>query len=267
MSLGPSRSLTSEIDHQNDDTRGRMVYRRGRGASDIGLDYRIAAEAGDSPRRYDARVGYTASLAAGSIDLQRLDGENNMRGNLSGSVALMDGDLRVSRRLGRAFGLVSVPGYSDVRVYMDNRLVGETDDDGEILVPGLRPYENNRLSFEVDDLPLSASFGVNEKSVTPFDRTGVKVAFDVESLNEVTAHFFDDEGEPLPIGTTLASDDGDVHVSIGRSGFAHIKGDWDARLAVKGVRGDRDYRCEIDVPPADEILPDLGDVSCASTPL
>ena len=197
MSLGPSRSLSSEIDHQNDDTRARVSYRKSRGASDIGADYQIGAEIGDEPRSYDARLGYTAPFAAGSIDLQRLDGEDNARANLSGSLAMMDGSLKVSRRLGRSFGLVSMPGYPDVRVYKDNRLVGRTDDEGELIVPGLQPFEENRLSFEVDDLPLNSKIKSDQITVTPLDRTGTKVAFKVERLNEATAYLLTDDGEPV----------------------------------------------------------------------
>ena len=262
MPLGPARSITASVERQNRAAQAQTSYRRGRGAADIGFDYRLAANVGEDTNRFDGRLAYTASVAAGSIDVQRFDGDNNVRGNLSGSLALVDGSLMASRRLGRAFGLVTVPGHENVRVYSDNRLVGRTNQAGRLLVPNLRPFERNRLRFAVDDLPLSSSFGAHEIEVAPYDQTGVSVAFDVRALDEVTARLYDPAGEPLAAGLALASNDQSVTVRVGRDGFAHVRGAWAEPVLVQSAGAD--IGCELPVPARDELLPDLGDLTCTA---
>jgi hypothetical protein len=44
--LGPRRSVTSELLKRSGDYAAKGVFRQTRGASDLGLDYRIAAETG-----------------------------------------------------------------------------------------------------------------------------------------------------------------------------------------------------------------------------
>ena len=37
----------------------------------------------------------------------------------------------------RAFGLVDLPGFPNVRVYLDNRVAGQTNADGKLFLPNL----------------------------------------------------------------------------------------------------------------------------------
>ena len=93
-------------------------------------------------------------------------------GDVNGSVTLLDGHVGFSRQVGRAFGLVALPGYPDVRVYVDNREAGRTDQSGYLLLPGLRPYEANKVRLAVDDLPIDAQLkGAFGASFTPLERS------------------------------------------------------------------------------------------------
>ena len=165
MPLGPRRSASVELLKRSGDYGARGMFRQTRGASDLGLDYRLAAEAG-TPRQQRSRRGSATSPTMGAADLavERFDGDNALRAGVNGSVALIDGEVAVSRRIDRAFGLVNLPGFPDVRVYLDNREAGRTDADGRLLLPGLRPYESNRVRLEVDDLPLDAEIDARPRS-------------------------------------------------------------------------------------------------------
>ena len=110
---------------------------------------------------------------------------------MNGSLALVDGKVAASRRVDRAFGLVNLPGFPDVRVYLDNRAAGRTDQDGRLLLPSLRPYEGNRVRLEVDDLPLDAEITTAEVEAVPYDRSGMTIDFPLNRLAQATATLVD----------------------------------------------------------------------------
>ena len=95
-------------------------------------------------------------------------------------LAYVDGHAGLTRQLGRAFGIVDLPGYPDVTVFVENREVGRTDADGQLFLPRLNPYQENRVRIRAEDLPLTAQIDVEEKIAVPFDRSGVGVTFDVQ---------------------------------------------------------------------------------------
>ena len=82
---------------------------------------------------------------------------------------------------------MNLPGFPDVRVYLDNREAGRTDSDGRLLLPGLRPYESNRVRVAVDDLPLDAEIGAAEVEAVPFERSGMTIAFPLAHAEQATA--------------------------------------------------------------------------------
>ena len=99
--------------------------------------------------------------------------------NLGGSISRMNDRVNLSRDIQDAFALVKVGEFPNVRVYLENQLIGETDEEGYLMVPGLRPYDLNKLHIEVNDLPIEAKVEEVSKSVTPYQQSGLLVNFEV----------------------------------------------------------------------------------------
>ncbi len=262
LPLGNYRAATAQLDMREDRMRARAQFRQGRGATDLGLDWRIAAEAGEDARWLDARLSWQGSH--GEMELEA-DGDSDgvdLRLGASGTAAFVAGRAALTRRVGRAFGLVRVPGLPGVRVYLDNREVGRTDERGELLVPGLRPYSTNRLRLEVEDLPLGAVPERTEIEIVPADRGAVVAEFPLRLEARATARLLDPDGTPLPAGLELRSADGAVSVLVAREGFAQIvaAGPLPARVRATDVEPAR--VCELPALPPDDPLPDLGDLRC-----
>lgn len=166
-------------------------------------------------------IGYRASAALGAVDrlsgalsvqtgIGNLDGEvswvegrTGARMTLSGSVATVDGQVFASRRIDQSFAAVRVGEYPGVRVYADNRLVGRTSRAGVVIVPRLRPFEDNRIRIEVEDLPLDVIIAGGEQIVRPFDRSGVAVRFAVAQARGGRLQIVLENGDPLPAGTAI----------------------------------------------------------------
>ncbi len=262
--LSHARSLSAFADGNSERARGRLQFRQSRGATDIGLDYRLAGELGDQPRYLDSRAEYQGRYGAVNGALEARDGSYGLRLGATGSLVWMKRHLLASRRIGRAFGLVSVPGFPHVRVYLENRLVGRTDEDGLLVVPGLRPYESNRLRLELDDLPLGATIKRGEVEAVPYSRSGILIPFEVSAEGQATAILRDGRGEPLPPGLELASDDGGVHALIGRGGFARIHGTpAEHPIELRGRLGSKLYLCRLSRFEPAELLADLGERTCS----
>lgn len=261
LPLGPRRSLSTEVSKRGGEHRVGAQFRQTRGASDLGLDYRLAAETGTDRSYLDARFGYQTSLGAAELDLARYAGSDNLRAGVNGSVALLDGKVALSRRIGRAFGLVDLPGFPDVRVYLDNREAGRTDGSGRLLLPGLRPYEANRVRLAVEDLPLDADVGAVEVDAVPFERAGVKIGFPLARVAQATAVLKDASGAPLPAGLRLRSEDGAVTAWVARDGFTQVKGPLAAPVTVASEPGGAPHRCDLPAVGG-EPLADLGEIRC-----
>lgn len=262
LPLGDRTSLATDARVGDGYKNARVQLRHTRGASDLGFDVRAGAEIGERARAFDARVSYQGSLGAIALEAERSGGEERARVNLEGSLALVEGTLRASRRLGQAFGLVDVPGFPDVRVYLDNREVGRTDSEGKLLLPGLRPYEVNRVRLDLDDLPIGANLTRTELAAVPFERSGVRISFPIDRRRQAKAILRDRDGAPLAAGLELASRDGLTTVLVGRDGFALITGPLDQPVEVEG-RGDQEaFSCTVPAVAVDDPLPELGELRC-----
>lgn len=263
MALGATRSIATDVERRDGEHQARLQYRQTRGASDIGLDYRLGADVGEDASAVDARLSYQAAVGAGDLEVEHRDGATAARLGASGSVAMLDGHIEATRRIGRAFGLVDLPGFPNVRVYLDNREAGRTDDEGRLILPGLRPFESNRVEIEVEDLPLDAQVASTETTVVPFDRGGVRVDLTVDRRRQATVTLMSSERRPLPAGLVLVSEDGATTATVGRGGFALLDGLGDAGREVAGEAAGTRYRCELPALPPSDPLPDLGELSCA----
>jgi len=261
LPLSPVRSITASANLRDEASGARVQYRRGRGGSDLGASYRVASEIGDTPRRFDGTLRYDAEQATAQVDAVYSEDQLTARANLSGSVGLVDGRPALSRRLGRAFGMVALPGHPDVTVYLENREVGKTDGDGYLFLPRLNPYQENRIRIKAEDLPLDTEIETEELVAVPYDRSGVQVAFNVRTNRTALATLLDAEGGPLPAGMEMVTEDGSLEARVADQGLAYIKGEGAGAADLVSKPGLPPYRCPLPTLPA-EPMASLGEIRC-----
>jgi len=191
----------------------------------------------------------------------RFEGDTSARANLSGSLSYIDGEARLSRRLGRAFGLVALPGHPDVTVYLENREAGRTDDEGYLLLPRLKPYQENRVRIRPEDLPLSAELEQEERIAVPYARAGVAIDFDVATRRTALATLVDRDGAPLPAGLVLKSEDGTLDARVADDGLAYIKGTAAGPVVLASSGDQPAFRCALPALP-EEPMARLGALHC-----
>lgn len=179
----------------------------------------------------------------------------------SGSVATLGGMTRVSRQVREAFAVVDVGDYEGVRVYSENREVGRTNANGQVFVPGLRPYQRNQISIEVDDLPLSAHAKNLKIDTAPYLRSGVVVDFEVTEARDAMIHVVLPDGTPVRQGAVARVFGAEEWSPVGSDGRVYLRGlDKPSQVTVRWNGSVCDF--VVPRPEGGSMIPNLGEFTC-----
>lgn len=264
-SLGERTSATLDASSDNGRGEGLIEVQRNLPAGP-GSGYRVAAGMNGSP---DGEAEYTWQTKAGSYDFdaQRVLGETQESASATGSIAWLAHQFFPTRTIDGSFAVVSVGGEPGVRVYEDHQVVGRTDARGQILVPDLRPYEDNQIGIEQADLPLDAQISTVQKNAVPYFHSGTLVRFAVVHPHGALITLELEGGTDLPAGSLVrivghgeeypSALHGEVYVTD-FSTPAVLHASWPGGT------------CEATLPkdvrlPPDDPLPQLGPYVCRST--
>jgi outer membrane usher protein len=233
----------------------------------------LASEAGsygwrvrdsEGPVVYRSAAGsYRSSFATVQAGVEQSQG-SVVRGTaqIDGAVATMGfGSVFFTNRIDDAFAVVDT-GTPGVAVYQENRPIGETNGRGQLLVPNLRAYGNNRISIDPTKLPLNAEIESVENVVAPADRGGVLVKFAAKTdVKAAVLILLGADGKPLPVGARgQLEGDADDFV-VGYDGRAFVKGLKDANTAT--VTSDKgSCHVSFDYAASDDTQVVIGPVSC-----
>jgi outer membrane usher protein len=221
-----------------------------------GEGWRIgAATTGD----YDASWQHGGENVDLQLEAARNDDSSGQRGLLKGAVTWLDGDLRPARTVSGSFAVVDVAGLPDIPVYLENQLIGRTDESGRAMLHDLRAYEPNRVSIAPDDLPLDTSIDGDRIVLAPPYRSGVVARFPVARVRSGTFRLVTPAGEPLPAGALVRFNGGTFPVAL--DGLTYVN------TLDHGTEGEASWdetRCKFRVPPppAHDPLPDMGTIVC-----
>jgi outer membrane usher protein len=181
----------------------------------------------------------------------------------SGSVVVMAGDVLAGRRIDDAFALVSTDGVPHVPVLHENRVIGETNGAGHLLVPDLVAYEPNHLAIDPLNLPADTSVATTRLNLAPQSRAGVLARFPLHGFTGAQLVVVDAAGKPLSAGSVLTQSATGKRYVVGYDGLAFVD---DMRDTNVFTSTSPQGACEIDVPFAKQGgsggLPTLGPFTC-----
>jgi outer membrane usher protein len=181
----------------------------------------------------------------------------------SGAATLLDGAVHATRSVRGSFGVVDVGGIPEVPVYLDNQLVTRTDASGRALLYNLRAYEDNRIGVAPEELPLDTEIKSRRLVLAPPFRSGVVARFPVTRIHGATFRLVTEAGAPIPAGATVQFGGGEFPVAF--DGMTYVT---TAAAAATGHVTWDGQACDFEAPapPAGEMQPDLGTLTCRSTP-
>lgn len=129
-------------------------------------------------------------------------GTTEMSAGVRGGFTVMPSHVSLAQQTTAATAVVRVAGLAGVPVYQDNRRVAVTDADGTAIVPGVRPYEVNRLSLQPEDVPLDYSVAAFDIDFVP--RRGIaEVAFVISREIALAFTVILPDGEALAAGSRV----------------------------------------------------------------
>ena len=228
--------------------------------SNSGFSWKIGAEARDdgynSFRGNVSRYGQWNKI---SLDLAGRDGNDSYRVGMSGAVALLRQGFFVSRRINQSLALADTSGVSGVHIHQRNKELGTTNEEGYLLVPGLRPYEENRLELKVDTLPIDLEIkddGV--KFVTPRYRSAVMASFGIKKTQSILFTATMADGTYLPAQTTISDVNKAREWFVAKNGLIYLNDVPVGKITLIAEIEGKQYELVIDIPLTSDDVPSLG---------
>ena len=199
------------------------------------------------------------STAMLSIEYARTGSSQGVRASVSGAIAAVGSSLRATRRIPDSFVVVEVGGFSGIRVFRDNVLVGTTDAAGRLVVPTIIAYQPHTISIEINDLPLSTEVDQTRIEISAAPRSGTTVAFPVRQSRSAVLRVQDELGNPIAAGATAMI--GNTTFPVASDGEVFLTG-LDRSNTVIVRFGDKSCRFTVLFVPSNDLLPNLGGYVC-----
>lgn len=263
-SVGASSSRTesayrSETDgkttNRNTQTSNLLTVQR---SLSEGEDFGYRAQVGDqSLLRLEGRQATRAATLG--IDYAQTRGSRGVRASVSGALAMVDGEVFAGRRIPDSFAVVDTGGFSQVRVYLDNILIGRTNDSGRLFIPSIRSYQRHTVSIEPTDLPLSAEVDeVKLELVTPRS-SGTAIKFPVRRADSAQVRLMDELGAAIPAGAVATH--GTRTFPVAQDGELFLQG-LESFNEISVRLGEKSCRVRIPFLASSQIIPHLGSYVC-----
>lgn len=167
---------------------------------DVG--YRITRTLGSNPYML-AELEHDSAFGHSTISLEQRTGAVSGRLGMRGAIVLSANDLFLSDQIDDSFVVVRTGKVPGIRVYYENRYAGMTNAQGNLLVPSLRAYQDNKLSLNVADLPLDIAVETPSFTVRPTEQSGSVVDFGVQHISAALITLHNAMGEPVPLGSII----------------------------------------------------------------
>ena len=263
ISLGNKTSASIRTSTQSGREKASLGMSRGKSEGN-GIGYRVVAGVGDSDFR-QAEVDLQNEVGNYTLKVNQSQDQMAFSGNASGGVVFLGGHAFLSRRIRDSFAVVHVPGYSNVGIYFENRLVGRTDSKGKALLPSLRAYEKNSVRIEQADLPFDVQIDAVQLDAVPYSRSGLIMKFPVKRLRAALLTVVLENGEPLPAGAQVQIIDDNLGENeifpTGMRGEVYLTGlELSNRLRVTWQKQSCEFA--LPFPETTEQLPHLGNYIC-----
>jgi outer membrane usher protein len=257
--LGERSSLSVGVQRQNNREQVFAQVQESLPAG-TGSGYRVSTEVGPDTVN-QAEYDYQNTLGTYRVGAMNAVGQTTYQGEANGALAFIGGGVFPTRQIATSFGLVQVPGIPGVTVYDDNQPVAVTDNNGDALLPRLRPYQNNPISLDAETLPLATQVNTLNDSAVPRYRSGVVVKFPIAFSRGATFTVKLADGQPLPAGATVRVVGHQQDFPVGLNGEVYVTG-LEPHNAIEASWDHQSCRLNLNLPQTQDPLPDLGTFTC-----
>lgn len=264
-SLGARGSASLSHNRDKDSFSNRLQLQRNLPRGN-GFGYNLSTEDGHAQARRDyAQLMAQGDYGSYRAEVVRFGDDTAYRLNAAGGVVWLGSNVFATRRIDDSFSIVKVGDYPRVTVYNENHPVATTNASGAALIPDLRSFEKNRISFEQSDLPLDARLERRDATIVPGYRRGVLVDFAVGAARGalLTVHLAN--GEPLPAGASIRHSGSSQRFPVARRGEVWVT-DLQANNQLLAQWGEHSCHFEASLPSNPGPMPRIGPLICQEKP-
>lgn len=259
LPFGERSNVSFGVQRQNNVDQGFAQVQKSLPAG-TGSGYRVSTQVGPDALN-QAEYDYQNDVGTYRVGALNGGGQTSYQGEASGGLAFIGGGVFPTRQINGAFGLVEVPGISNVTVYADNQPVGVTDKNGDALVPSMRPYQNNPVSLDAQSIPLSAQVNTLQLNAVPRFNSGVIMRFPITSTRGATLTIKLEDGKPLPAGANVQILGQTQNFPVGLDGEVYVTG-LAAHNTLRASWNGQSCEISANLPNTPDPLPDLGAFVC-----
>ena len=260
--FGQRKSASASLSQESGSSRVRMETQSNLPAGP-GFGYRFGTTIADVDRFDGQLIGQT-EYGRYTVELDRFGDRTSTRARASGSLAWLAGRAYAAREISDGFAVARIGDLENVRVYVENQVVGRSDEQGRVLLPRLRPYEINRIRIEPADLPLASEISTVAVEVAPAYRNGLVIDFPVSTPSFAMVKAVLADGSAVPEGSTVQITGKDESTIVGRDGAIFLSApEGETHIDVYWRSSGCEF--EIEMPKATQALPHLGEITCTAT--
>ena len=231
-----------------------------------GFGFRADVESSKGQNNINGGLQYQNRHGLYDAQYHRREDTDGYRFSVSGGIGYIGKSIFFSRPINDSFAKVTVGKQEGVRVYYYGNEAGRTNRNGNLIIPNLHSFDNNKISIENRDIPINYNVPSFTKYIVPPYRSGSLVRFDTHKIQGITGTvYLLDGGVKMPIESTVML----VHVGgrpveglIGMEGEFYLEnipaGEYSAEITYIG----KDCEFDIIIPESDEMFIDLGEQIC-----
>jgi outer membrane usher protein len=182
----------------------------------------------------------------------------------TGSVVWMDGGLFAANRINDAFMLVSTNGVPGVPVRYENQLIGRTDGNGHLLVPGVPGYYPARVEVDVLDLPDNMQVPQSQQRLAVRSGSGALASFMIQKTLAARITLVDPLGQPLPMGSSVQHVQSGQNTVVGWDGLVYLEGLSAQNELLVRSPGNRQCRVVFSIDTNTQEVLRIGPLTCKS---
>jgi outer membrane usher protein len=211
-------------------------------------------------------IRYQNDYGIYGLTYRRLEGSDQYAFSASGGIGYIGKSFFLSRPILDGFAKVSVNGLEGVRVYHFGNEVGKTDRDGELIIPVMNSYIDNKIDIENRDIPIDYSIPKLTRYVSPPLRGGAHLKFDITKIQGITGQLF-----VIEKGSEAPAEFGEIRVFakdktitglIGKNGEFYIENVPPGKHPAAIVSMQKECNFDIIIPESGDMWLDLGGVRC-----
>ncbi|HET7306406.1 MAG TPA: fimbria/pilus outer membrane usher protein [Gammaproteobacteria bacterium] len=228
-----------------------------------GFGYRLGIENTGAVRSGDFDVQLQGESAELDLAASDFAGQKSAQARVAGSVLLSADGLDLSRHKPGSYAVIHV-GVPDIPVYRDGQLAAYSGGDGDAVVAGLLPYDNNVISIQPGDVPINIQPRALQSVLIPGRREIMSASFDFERVRYLTGRLKTLKYGFVPPGATLSISGVQAKTVVGDGGRFFINAPGEGKVNLEASWGDKACRALVKVKAKDQAttVTELGNLPC-----